>query len=206
MAINRFDGKWYDFPGAATEGTGFAFYSVCQSDAVQTRPVDSVDGVIPVDEMNFAATTERAPHSGESAGSLIPIGQCQAEFGADDGEEGTGCRGHCFQTTGTRGSESMRGQYLQVEFATPRNITGIGIRGIGSGPMYGFVWQMSMTHSLDNVTCVIVLPICACASSLRILTAHFLSGLNESMERASLHWRIADCNIIQRIVARQFRG
>jgi hypothetical protein len=150
-ALNRFDGLWYDFPGEAQAGSGFFFHAICQKEVVETRAVSTIVGSIPADEMNFLATSERDRDSRELAGTHIPIGQCQAEFAADDGDESVGCKGHCFQTTGTRGAESMRGQYIQVEFATPRNLTGFGIRGLGSGPMWGFVSELSMTQSLDNV-------------------------------------------------------
>ena len=43
-------------------------------------------------------------------------------------------------------------RYIQVEFAVPRNVTGFGLRGIESGPMWGFVYGAYVTYSMDNAT------------------------------------------------------
>ena len=74
-AINRFTGQWFDFPGGADYNGGFTMYSVCQKEIRRARSSSSITSSIPLSEMNFDATSERAASALETADGPIPIGQ-----------------------------------------------------------------------------------------------------------------------------------
>lgn len=138
-------------------GTGLTkLHAACEKPVVVSEPRNALLGAIPRADIASVSATSVFPPTGQEAenGTFTTrrYGQCQPQFAIDDGDEYFNCRGHCFETTGTSGAQSMTNQYLQVNLAVPKNLTAIGVRGIYAGPAWGVLYSFRLSYSLDNVS------------------------------------------------------
>lgn len=70
-------GEWINMPGTTSEGVGHFYHALCQRAVTVSRNPSRITTAIPLDEMNFRATSTRPADERESDTGSIPIGQCQ---------------------------------------------------------------------------------------------------------------------------------
>jgi hypothetical protein len=71
-------GKWINTPGLTTEGVGHYYHALCQRAVTTARTPSRITTAVPLDTINFRATSTRPADIRESdTEGSIPVGQCQ---------------------------------------------------------------------------------------------------------------------------------